>query len=56
MCSNGRSAMNACTEVVRDRRLGTPDDVANAVMLLLSDNASFITGQKQTVDGGQNMW
>lgn len=33
-------------------RLGTPQDVANAVYFLASDNASFITGQIITVDGG----
>lgn len=37
-------------------RLGTPDDVSDAVMLALSDGARFITGQKIIVDGGQNMW
>jgi NAD(P)-dependent dehydrogenase (short-subunit alcohol dehydrogenase family) len=38
------------------QRIGQPDDVANAVMLMLSDEARFITGQKLIVDGGQNMW
>ena len=33
-------------------RLGTPQDVANAVYFLASDNATFITGQVITVDGG----
>jgi 3-oxoacyl-[acyl-carrier protein] reductase len=37
-------------------RLGQPSDVADAVMLLLSPEAAFITGQKLVVDGGQNMW
>jgi 3-oxoacyl-[acyl-carrier protein] reductase len=37
-------------------RLGQPDDVAGAVMLLLADEAQFITGQKVVVDGGQYMW
>lgn len=33
-------------------RLGTPEDVANAVYFLASDSANFITGQVITVDGG----
>ncbi|MBQ4121998.1 MAG: SDR family oxidoreductase, partial [Clostridia bacterium] len=33
-------------------RLGTPSDVANAVLFLASDKASFITGQILGVDGG----
>ena len=33
-------------------RLGKPEDVANAVMFLASDRASFITGQFIGVDGG----
>ena len=33
-------------------RLGSPEDVANAVYFLASDEASFITGQFLGVDGG----
>ncbi len=34
------------------QRLGTPDEAANAALFLLSDAASFITGQALVVDGG----
>ena len=34
-------------------RFGTPKEVANAVVFLSSDSASFITGSCLTVDGGQ---
>ncbi len=33
-------------------RLGTPNDIAEAVLFLCSDKASFITGQVLSVDGG----
>ncbi|WP_341329492.1 SDR family NAD(P)-dependent oxidoreductase [Mycobacterium shinjukuense] len=33
-------------------RLGTPEDVANAVVWLASDEAAYITGQALAVDGG----
>ena len=34
-------------------RLGTPEDVANAVLFLASDEAAFVTGTTIIVDGGQ---
>ena len=36
-------------------RLGTVDDMVNACLFLLSDEARFITGQILAVDGGQIM-
>jgi NAD(P)-dependent dehydrogenase (short-subunit alcohol dehydrogenase family) len=34
------------------QRLGLPEDVASLVWFLLSDEASWITGQTITIDGG----
>ncbi|GGL08312.1 SDR family oxidoreductase [Nocardia jinanensis] len=35
------------------KRMGTPDDMAGALLYLLSDDASWVTGQIFCVDGGQ---
>jgi NAD(P)-dependent dehydrogenase (short-subunit alcohol dehydrogenase family) len=33
-------------------RVGTPEEIAEAVVWLCSDAASFVTGHTMTVDGG----
>jgi NAD(P)-dependent dehydrogenase (short-subunit alcohol dehydrogenase family) len=35
-------------------RLGKPDEVANLIMFLAGENASFITGSNFLIDGGQS--
>jgi 3-oxoacyl-[acyl-carrier protein] reductase len=42
-------------ETVPLGRLGSPRDVANAVLFLASDDASYITGTTIIVDGGQTL-
>ena len=37
------------------RRMGTSNEIANAVVFLASDAASFITGQTLSVSGGYTM-
>ena len=38
------------------RRWGVPQDVADAVLYLASDEASFVTGQTLCVNGGMTPW
>ncbi len=37
------------------RRMGTPDEVAAAFAYLASDEASFVTGEVLTLDGGESI-
>ena len=37
------------------KRLGTPDDVAKAVLFLASDSASYLTGTVLLIDGGVSL-
>jgi 3-oxoacyl-[acyl-carrier protein] reductase len=39
---------------IHTRRLGTADDIANAVLFFASDQASWISGQILSVDGGRS--
>jgi NAD(P)-dependent dehydrogenase (short-subunit alcohol dehydrogenase family) len=37
------------------RRIGTPEDIAAACAFLVSDEASFVTGQVLSPNGGRYM-
>ena len=37
-------------------RMGTPPEIANVILWLASDEASFVTGSMYTVDGGATSW
>jgi 3-oxoacyl-[acyl-carrier protein] reductase len=48
-------ARAALLESIALGRLGSPDDIAGAVLFLVSDLATYITGQTLVVDGGMVM-
>ena len=48
----GADVLASLAEETPMGRLGTPEDVASAVLFLASESASFVTGQMLSVDGG----
>lgn len=53
--SYGEEGQRRLVEGIALRRLGTPDDIANAVLFFASGAASWVTGQTLSVDGGSTM-
>ena len=50
---NRKKVLNYIKKNVPQQRLGTPEDIANAVFFLSSHNASFVNGSNLIIDGGQ---
>lgn len=51
----GRKVFASMEKIIPLRRLGTPEDIAYAVVFLASREADFITGQVLSVSGGLTM-
>lgn len=51
--SYGPEGQRRLVESIALKRLGTPEDIAHAVMFFASDQAGWITGQVLSVDGGK---
>ncbi|MBX9720810.1 MAG: glucose 1-dehydrogenase [Candidatus Obscuribacterales bacterium] len=55
MLGNGPERKDRMTQIAKDipmQKMGMPDDVANAVLFLASDESKYITGIELTIDGG----
>src|SRR5437868_2995410 len=52
MASGQGDALKAMEKNVPMGRVGRPEEIANAVLWLCSDAASYVTGQSMSVDGG----
>jgi 3-oxoacyl-[acyl-carrier protein] reductase len=49
----GQEYIDALAASIPMKKLGTPEDIGNAMLFLASDEAGYITGQTIVVDGGQ---
>ena len=51
----GADGQARLVESIALHRLGTPEEIARAVVFFVSDDAAYVTGQTISVDGGQWM-
>ena len=54
--SYGEEGQQRLLESIATRRLGTPADIANGVLFFASEEASWVTGQVLSIDGGHSMF
>ncbi len=51
--SYGPEGQNRLIQNIALKRLGSPEDIANGVLFLASEQAGWITGQTLAIDGGR---
>jgi 3-oxoacyl-[acyl-carrier protein] reductase len=54
--SYGEAGQHALLERIATRRLGEPEDIANGVLFFVADEASWVTGQVLSIDGGHSLF
>jgi 3-oxoacyl-[acyl-carrier protein] reductase len=50
----GEAGQQRMVDSIALRRIGTPEDIARAVLFFCGDDSGYVTGQTISVDGG--MW
>ena len=46
------SSKKKLQKIIPMKKVGKPDDIANGIMFLLSDQSQYITGTELIIDGG----
>jgi 3-oxoacyl-[acyl-carrier protein] reductase len=54
--SYGEEGQRALLERIATRRIGEPEDIANGVLFFVAEEASWVTGQVISIDGGQSIF
>jgi 3-oxoacyl-[acyl-carrier protein] reductase len=54
--SYGVDGQQAILERIATRRLGEPEDIANGMLFFVADEASWVTGQVLSIDGGHSIF
>jgi 3-oxoacyl-[acyl-carrier protein] reductase len=54
--SYGEEGQHALLERIATRRVGKPEDIANGVLFFVAEEASWVTGQVLSIDGGYSIF
>ena len=54
--SYGEEGQRALLERIATRRVGGPEDIANGVLFFVAEEASWVTGQVLSIDGGYSIF